>query len=147
MGGSAKQVVEKVEKETKNVGRGVVHGGTQLAEGTKQMVNTTAAGLEGAGKALPGAIEGFGKGLGSVAMEGMAGLSHNLGQVANVVHGIMGTGPGSGGGSSGAQSASANYSGSSKRSKSGAQKKGDLASQERKGATGKQKLYARRKTA
>ena len=142
MGGSTKQVVEKVEKETKNVGRGVVHGGTQLAEGTKKMVNTTAAGLEGAGKALPGAIEGFGKGLGSVAMEGMAGLKHNLDQVASVFM------PGSGGGDSAkAQSASANYSGSSKRSRSGAKKKGDLEAGERKGATGKQKLYARRKTA
>ena len=71
MGGSTKQVVEKVEKETKNVGRGVVHGGTQLAEGTKKMVNQTAAGLEGAGKALPGAVEGFGKGLGKIGMDAM----------------------------------------------------------------------------
>ena len=76
----------------------------------------------------------------------MSGLSHNLGQVANVVHTIMGNAPGSGG-SSGAQSASANYSSGSKRSRSGAKKKGDLEAQERKGATGKQKLYARRKTA
>ena len=147
MGGSAKKVVEKVETETKNLGRGAVHGGTQLAEGTKKMVGTTAAGLEGAGKALPGAIEGMGKGLGSIAMEGVEGLAHNFGQVANVVHGIMGSGPGGDGGSSGVQSASANYSGSSKRSKSGAKKKGDLEAGERKGATGKQKLYARRKTA
>ena len=147
MGGSAKQVVKKVETETKNVGRGVVHGGTQLAEGTKKMVNTTAAGLEGAGKALPGAIEGMGKGLGKMGMDAVDGLSHNLGQVANVIHGIMGSGPSSGGGNSGAQSSSANYSQQGKRSRSGAQKRGDLASQERKGATGKQKLYARRKTA
>lgn len=146
MGGSAKKVVEKVETETKNLGRGAVHGGTQLAEGTKKMVGTTAAGLEGAGKALPGAVEGLGKGLGSIFVEGMEGISHNLGQVSNVIHGIMGSGPGSGGGgSSGAQSASANYSSSSKRSKSGAKKKGDLEAGERKGATGKQKLYARRK--
>ena len=147
MGGSTKQVVEKVEKETKNLGRGAVHGGTQLAEGTKKMVGTTAAGLEGAGKALPSAVEGFGKGLGSIFVEGMEGISHNLGQVSNVIHGIMGSGPGGDGGSSGAQSASANYSSSSKRSKSGAKKKGDLEAGERKGATGKQKLYARRKTA
>ena len=147
MGGSAKQVVKKVEKETKNVGRGVVHGGTQLAEGTKKMVGTTAAGLEGAGKDLPGALEGFGKGLGTMGITAMEGLGHNLGQIKGGLDMIFGHGGGDDGGSSVSQSASANYSGSSKRSRSGAKKKGDLEAQERKGATGKQKLYARRKTA
>jgi hypothetical protein len=121
MGGSAKQVVRKVEKETKNVGRGVVHGGTQLAEGTKKMVNTTAAGLEGAGKALPGALEGFGKGLGSLGMEAMDGLKHNLDQVASVFM------PGSGGGGEEGETASAaNYSGSSKKGKAAGSAEGRM---------------------
>jgi len=144
MGGSAKQVVKKAETETKNVGRGVVHGGTQLAEGTKKMVGTTAAGLEGAGKALPGALEGFGKGLGSIAMEGVEGLAHNFGQVANVVHGIMGTGSGGGGGSSGAQSAVGQYSSQKGRAKARKGKGGELAGQEKKRVSGKQKLFVRK---
>lgn len=140
MGGSAKQVVKKVETETKNVGRGVVHGGTQLAEGTKKMVGTTAAGLEGAGKALPGALEGFGKGLGSIAMEGVEGLRHNLDQVAGVFM------PRSGGGSgdSGAQRAVGQYSSQKGKAKARKGKGGELAGQEKKRVSGKQKLFVRK---
>ena len=125
MGGSAKQVVKKVEKETKNVGRGVVHGGTQLAEGTKKMVGTTAAGLEGAGKALPGALEGFGKGLGTLGTTAMEGLGHNLGQLKGGLDMIFGQGQ-SGGGEEGSQEATANYSGSSKKGKAAGSAEGRM---------------------
>jgi len=125
MGGSAKQVVKKVETETKNLGRGAVHGGTQLAEGTKKMVGTTAAGLEGAGKALPGALEGFGKGLGTLGTTAMEGLGHNLGQIKGGLDMIFGHGQ-SGGGEEGKTTSSANYSGSSKKGKAAGSAEGRM---------------------
>ena len=139
MGGSAKQVRDKVAKETGYTGSDLDKAGQHVAKKGGEVVE----GVKEHGGAI---ATGVGQGLGKLGTEAMSGLKHNLDQVANVVHGIMGTGP-EGGGSSGTQSASANYSGSSKRSRSGAKKKGDLEAGERKGATGKQKLYARRKTA
>ena len=133
MGGSTKQIEKDVKRSSiGQAGAYVQDKGSEVIEGAKEHGSNIATGV--------------GQGLGKLGTEAMSGLKHNLDQVANVVHGIMGTGPG-GGGSSGTQSASANYSGSSKRSRSGAKKKGDLEAGERKGATGKQKLYARRKTA
>ena len=134
MGGSTKQIEKDVKRSSiGQAGAYVQDKGSEVIEGAKEHGSNIATGV--------------GQGLGKLVTEAMSGLSHNLGQVSNVIHGIMGSGPGGDGGSSGAQSASANYSSSSKRSKSGAKKKGDLEAGERKGATGKQKLYARRKTA
>ena len=133
MGGSTKQIEKDVKRSSiGQAGAYVQDKGSEVIEGAKEHGSNIATGV--------------GQGLGKLGTEAMSGLSHNLGQVANVVHTIMGNAPG-GGDSAKAQSASANYSGSSKRSSSGAKKKGDLEAGERKGATGKQKLYARRKTA
>ena len=128
MGGSAKQVEKDVKRSSiGQAGAYVQDKGSEVIEGAKEH-----------GGAI---VTGVGQGLGKLGTEAMAGLKHNLDQVASVFM------PQDSGGSQEAQSASANYSGSSKRSRSGAKKKGDLESGERKGATGKQKLYARRKTA
>ena len=133
MGGSTKQIEKDVKRSSiGQAGAYIQDKGSEVIEGAKEHGSNIATGV--------------GQGLGKLGTEAMAGLDHNLGQVANVVHTIMGSKP-SEGGSSGAQSASANYSSGSKRSRSGAKKKGDLEAGERKGATGKQKLYARRKTA
>jgi hypothetical protein len=145
MGGSAKQVVKKVAKETGYTGSDLDKGaqavgakGSEAIEYTKKKGSEVVEGVKEHGGAL---ATGVGQGLGTLGTQAMAGLKHNLDQVASVFM------PQSGGGSQKAQGSSANYSQQGKRSKSGAQKKGDLQSQERKGATGKQKLYARRKTA
>ena len=128
MGGSAKQIEKDVKRSSiGQAGAYVQDKGSEVIEGAKEH-----------GGAI---VTGVGQGLGKLGTEAMAGLKHNLDQVASVFM------PQDSGGSQEAQSASANYSGSSKRSKSGAKKKGDLEAGEIKGATGKQKLYARRKTA
>ena len=128
MGGSAKQIEKDVKRSSiGQAGAYVQDKGSEVIEGAKEHGSNIATGV--------------GQGLGKLGTDAMAGLKHNLDQVASVFM------PQDSGGSQEAQSASANYSGSSKRSKSGAKKKGDLEAGERKGATGKQKLYARRKTA
>ena len=140
MGGSAKQVRDKVAKETG-------YTGSDLDKGAQHIGKKGAEVVEGVREHGSNIVTGVGQGIGKLGTEAMSGLSHNLGQIKGGLDMIFGHGGGGDGGSSGAQSASANYSGSSKRSRSGAKKKGDLEAQERKGATGKQKLYARRKTA
>ena len=134
MGGSAKQVRDKVAKETGYTGSDLDKAGQHVAKKGGEVVE----GVKEHGGAI---VTGVGQGLGKLGTEAMAGLKHNLDQVASVFM------PQDSGGSQEAKSASANYSGSSKRSTTGAKKKGDLVANERKGATGKQKLYARRKTA
>jgi len=128
MGGSTKKVEETVKRS--DLGRAGAHvqdKGSEVIEGAKEHGSGMAAGLS--------------KGLQTAGDMVVGGLQHNFGELAKIIHG-----PGSGD-SAEAQSASATYSGASKRSTSGAKKKGDLEAGERKGATGKQKLYARRKTA
>ena len=129
MGGSTKQIEKDVKRSSiGQAGAYIQDKGTEVVEGAKEHGGNMAAGLS--------------KGLQTAGDMVVGGLQHNFGELAKIIHG-----PGSGSGDSGAQSASANYSGSSERSRSGAKKKGDLEAGERKGATGKQKLYARRKTA
>ena len=126
MGGSTKQIEKDVKRSSiGQAGAYVQDKGSEVIEGAKEHGGAMATGL--------------GQGLGKLGTTAMEGLKHNLDQVASVFM------PRDSGGSQEAQSSSANYSGSSKRSKSGAKKKGDLEAGERKGATGKQKLYARRK--
>tara|TARA_B100001939_G_C16813842_1_gene561181 strand:+ start:59 stop:481 length:423 start_codon:yes stop_codon:yes gene_type:complete len=140
MGGSTKKVEETVKRsDLGRAGAAVQDKGSEAIEYTKQKGTEIAEGAKQHGGAL---ATGLSKGMQGMGDMVVGGLKHNLGELAKIVHG-----PGSGSGDSGSQSASANYSQQGKRSRSGAQKKGDLQSQERKGATGKQKLYARRKTA
>jgi len=128
MGGSTKQIEKDVKRSSiGQAGAYVQDKGSEVVEGAKEHGSNMAAGLS--------------KGMQGMGDMVVGGLKHNLGELAKIIHG-----PGSGD-SAEAKSASATYSGASKRSTSGAKKKGDLESGERKGATGKQKLYARRKTA
>ena len=146
MGGSVKQARDKVAKETGYTGSDLDKGaqaigdkGSEAIEYTKKKGSEIAEGFKEHGGTLATGIGKMGQQLGE-------GIQHNLEQIKGGLDMIFA--PGSKGGQSPkAKSASANYSGSSKRSRSGAKKKGDLESGERKGATGKQKLYARRKTA
>ena len=126
MGGSTKQIEKDVKRSSiGQAGAYVQDKGSEVVEGAKEHGSNLATGV--------------GQGLGKLGTTAMEGLKHNLDQVASVFM------PRDSGGGQEAKTASANYSGSSKRSKSGAKKKGDLEAGERKGATGKQKLYARRK--
>jgi len=146
MGGSAKQVRDKVAKETGYTGSDLDKGaqavgakGSEAIEYTKKKGGEIVEGVKEHGGAIATGVGKMGQQLGE-------GIQHNLQQIKGGLDMIFA--PGSQGGQSQkAQGASANYSQQGKRSRSGAQKKGDLQSQERKGATGKQKLYARRKTA
>jgi len=139
MGGSAKQVRDKVAKETGYTGSDLDKGAQAVGEYTKKKGGEIVEGVKEHGGAIATGVGKMGQQLGE-------GIQHNLQQIKGGLDMIFA--PGSQGGQSQkAQGASANYSQQGKRSRSGAQKKGDLQSQERKGATGKQKLYARRKTA
>ena len=138
MGGSTKKAQKYVADRTGYTGsdaEAVANKGSEAVEYTKQKGTEIAAGADNI-------AQGFSKGMQGLGDTVVGGLQHNLGEVSKFL-----SGGGGGGDSADAQSSSANYSGSSKRSTSGAKKKGDLESGERKGATGKQKLYARRKTA
>ena len=146
MGGSTKQVVDKVAKETGYTGSDLDKGaqavgdkGSEAIEYTKKKGSEVVEGVKEHGGT-------FATGIGKMGQQLGEGIQHNLQQIKGGLDMIFA--PGSQGGQSQkAQGSSANYSGSSKRSRTGAKKKGDLESGERKGATGKQKLYARRKTA
>ena len=131
MGGSTKKVQKYASDRTGYTGSDLDKAGQHVEQKGKEV----AAGADNI-------AQGFSKGMQGLGDTVVGGLQHNLGEVSKFL-----SGGGGGGDSAEAQSSSANYSDASKRSKSGAKKKGDLESGERKGATGKQKLYARRKTA
>lgn len=137
MGGSAKQVRDKVAKETG-------YTGSDLDKGVQHVGKKGAEVIEGAKEHGGAMATGLGQGLGKLGTEAMSGLKHNLDQVANVAHALMGNAPGGGGGNTKAQSAVGQYSSQKGRAKARKGKGGDLAGQDKKRVSGKQKLFVRR---
>ena len=137
MGGSAKKVRDEVATRTGYTGSDLDKAGQHVAKKGAEVV-------EGAKEHGGAMATGLGQGLGTLGTEAMSGLKHNLDQVANVVHGIMGTGPGGDGGSSGAQRAVGQYSSQKGKAKARKGKGGELAGQEKKRVSGKQKLFVRK---
>tara|TARA_Y100000996_G_scaffold415423_2_gene410089 strand:- start:822 stop:1214 length:393 start_codon:yes stop_codon:yes gene_type:complete len=113
MGGSAKQVRDKVAKETGYTGsdldKGAQHVGKKGAE--------VAEGFKEHGGAIATGIGKMGQQLGE-------GLDHNLKQLKGGLDMIFA--PGGGGGEEGEQEATANYSGSSKKGKAAGSAEGRM---------------------
>jgi hypothetical protein len=113
MGGSAKQVRDKVAKETGYTGSDLDKAGQHVAKKGGEVVE----GFKEHGGAL---ATGLGQGLGKLGTTAMEGLKHNLDQVAGVFM------PRSGGGEEGETEATANYSGSSKKGKAAGSAEGRM---------------------
>lgn len=130
MGGSTKQVEQTVKRsDLGRAGAYVQDKGSEVIEGAKEHGSNIATGV--------------GQGLGKLGTEAVSGLKHNLDQVANVAHALMGNAPG-GGDSAKAQSAVGQYSSQKGKAKARKGKGGDLAGQEKKRVSGKQKLFVRK---
>tara|TARA_R100001594_G_scaffold41132_2_gene73122 strand:- start:292 stop:687 length:396 start_codon:yes stop_codon:yes gene_type:complete len=114
MGGSAKQVRDKVAKETGYTGSDLDKAGQHVAKKGGEVVE----GFKEHGGAM---ATGLGQGLGKLGTTAMAGLKHNLDQVGNIF-----TGGGGGGGEEGETTSAANYSASSKKGKAAGSAEGRM---------------------
>ena len=125
MGGSAKQVRDKVAKETgytgsdlDKAGQHVAKKGGEVVEGVKEHGGNIATGIGQAGGNIATGIGKMGQDLGK-------GLEHNLKQLKGGLDMIFA--PGSrGGGEEGEQASAANYSGSSKKGKAAGSAEGRM---------------------
>ena len=114
MGGSAKQVRDKVAKESGYTGSDLDKAGQHVAKKGGEVVE----GFKEHGGAL---ATGLGQGLGKLGTTAMEGLKHNLDQVGNIF-----TGGGGGGGEEGETTSAANYSASSKKGKAAGSAEGRM---------------------
>ena len=124
MGGSTKKVQKYVADRTGYTGsdldtsaQAVGDKGSEAIEYTKKKGSEVIEGAKEHGGAL---ATGLGQGLGKLGTTAMAGLKHNLDQVAGVFM------PRSGGGEEGETEATANYSGSSKKGKAAGSAEGRM---------------------
>lgn len=134
MGGSTKKVEETVKRsDLGRAGAAVQDKGSEAIEYTKQKGREIGAGADTH-------LQGMSKGMQSLGDTVVGGLQHNLGEISKILTG------GGGGGSddSGAQSAVGQYSSQKGRAKARKGKGGDLAGQEKKRVSGKQKLFVRK---
>ena len=120
MGGSAKQVRDKVAKETGYTGSDLDKGaqavgqkGAEGAEYLKDKGRGIAAGADNMAQTFSKGMQGLGDTV-------MGGLQHNLGEIGKIFTG------GGGGGEEGETEATANYSGSSKKGKAAGSAEGRM---------------------
>lgn len=120
MGGSAKQVRDKVAKETGYTGSDLDKGaqavgqkGAEGAEYLKDKGRGIAAGADNV-------VQGFSKGMQTLGGQIESGLQHNLGEIGKIFTG------GGGGGEEGETASAANYSGSSKKGKAAGSAEGRM---------------------
>ena len=133
MGGSTKQVEQTVKRsDLGRAGAAVQDKGSEAIEYTKQKGREIGAGADTM-------LQGMSKGVQGLGDTVVGGLQHNLGELSKIIHG-------GGGGSddAGAQSAVGQYSSQKGKAKGRKGKGGDLAGQEKKRVSGKQKLFVRK---
>ena len=120
MGGSAKQVRDKVAKETGYTGsdldKGALAVGQKGAEGAEYLKDKG----RGIAAGADNVVQGFSKGMQTLGGQIEGGLKHNFGELSKFIMG------GGGGGEEGETTSAANYSASSKKGKAAGSAEGRM---------------------